>query len=278
MQQPFPARPVPFYRGPVELAFGIQPVTVEGNTARAAMRPGPWALREDGSGAHQGATGVLIDDVTAYAALTARDDGQWGVSSQISVDFHSPIRADMRQLVCTAQVDHRAGDWSFSSGRVVADNGELIATIGQRVKFFSSEESPHRTAGLPADAASWLTSLDSHLECTRQDGTHSEFFLMSDPGMRNVLGTLHGGVSLAFSELAARRAAEFSGGSSPEKFLPSSIRMSYLRPGIMEGHLRVTADVIHRSRTIATVETRVLNPDGKAATLGLVTLHRVEQA
>ncbi|QGU03459.1 hotdog domain-containing protein [Corynebacterium comes] len=278
MQELFPTHPVPFYRGPVELAFGIQPVMVEGNTARAAMCLGPWALREDGSGVHQGATGVLVDDVTAYAVLTARGDDQWGVSSQISVDFHSPIRADMRQIVCTAQVDHVAGDWGFSSGRVVADSGELIATIGQRVKFFPSDESPHRTAGLPADATTWLTSLDSHLELIRQDGTHREFLLRADPGMRNVLGTLHGGVSLAFSELAARRAAESSGGSSPEKFLPASIRMSYLRPGIVDGNPRITAEVIHRSRTVATVETHILNPDGKAATHGVVTLHKVQGA
>lgn len=41
MEEHVPAHPVPFYRGPVEVAFGIQPVTVEGNTAEAAMRLGP---------------------------------------------------------------------------------------------------------------------------------------------------------------------------------------------------------------------------------------------
>ena len=217
---------------------------------------------------------MLIDDVTAYAAPTARGDDQWGVSSQISVDFHSPIRADAKQLRCTAQVDHRADGWGFSSGRVVADSGELTATIGQRVKFFPVDVSPHRSPGLPADTASWLTSLDSHLELTRRDGTRSEFLLHPDPGMRNVLGTLHGGVSLAFSELAARRACEAAGVSAAGPLRTSSVRMSYLRPGDPGDDFSVAVDLIHVSRSVVIAEVRILNADGRAATFGLVTLHR----
>lgn len=272
MQEQFPIHPVPFYRGPAELAFGIQPVMVEGNTAEAAMCLGPWALQENGSDVHQGVTGVLIDDVSAYAVLTARDDDQWGVSSQISVDFHAPVRADTQRLVCTAKVDHRSGDWGFSSGRVTGDSGELIATISQRLKFLPNDGGPHEKAGLPEGAASWLTTLGSHLELTHQEGTHSEFLFRSGPGMQNASGTLHGGVSLVFSELAARRASEAAG----EKFRPSSIRMSYLRPGSVDGDPRITVDVIHRSRTVVIAETRILNSDAKAATFGVVTLHKVE--
>jgi uncharacterized protein (TIGR00369 family) len=275
MQKTATARPVPYLRGPAEAAFGLQPVLIDGNTAESAMHLGGWALHEDGSEVHPGATGVLIDDTTAYAALTSRGAEQWGVTSEISVDFHAPIPVDARRLTATATADHSTGGWGHSSGQLRGGNGELIATIGQRMRFFPGDDSPHRQAPVPPDAPSWLTSLDSHLELVGQQGTRSEFLFRADPGMRNPMGMLHGGISLGFSELAARKAWENSEAFPGEPFRTASLRISYLRPGVLGGDLRIIVDVIHSSRSVVLAEVGIRNTDGTAATFGLATLHRV---
>lgn len=275
MQQRFPTHPVPYYRGPAEAAFGIEPVAITGNTAVSAMRLGPWARSADGATVHQGATGVLIDDTTAYAGLTARGPEQWAVSSEISVDFHSCIPAETEWLTCAATVDHRSDGWGHSSGQVLTANGTLISTVRQRMRYFPGDDTPHRQSHEPEDALSWLDSLDSRVELLSREGNRSRHQLKSDPGMRNPLGTLHGGISLAFSELLARKAWENSTDRPEESFRTSSIRMSYLRPGALDGNYTATVDIIHFSRSVVIAEILLYNTNDEAITFGVSTLHRV---
>lgn len=275
MQKTVTARPVPYLRGHPETAFGIHPVMTDGYTATSAMHLGGWGLRADGTRMHQGATGVLIDDTTAYAALTTRGAGQWGVTSEISVDFHTTIPARAQLLSAAATADHSTQGWGHSSGQLRGEGGELIATIGQRMRFFPGDDSPHRQTPVPPEAPSWLTSLDSHLEFSDQQGTRSEFVLRTDPGMRNPMGMLHGGIGLCFSEVAANAAWERSSNFPGEPFRTASLRVSYLRPGVLDGDLRVVVDIIHSSRSVVLAEVHIRNVDGSAATFGLATLHRV---
>nr|WP_241228333.1 hotdog fold domain-containing protein [Corynebacterium hylobatis] len=86
---------------------------------------------------------------------------------------------------------------------------------------------------------------------------------------------LHGGISLGFSELAARKAWEQSENFPGEPFRTASLRMSYLRPGVLDGDLRIVVDIIHSSRSVVLAEVCIRNADGSAATFGLATLHRV---
>lgn len=275
MQKTITARPVPYLRGPAETAFGVHPVMTDGHTATSAMHLGEWGLREDGTRMHQGSTGVLIDDTTAYAVLTARGAEQWSVTSEISVDFHTTIPLRTQLLSATATADHSTQGWGHSSGQLRGEGGELIATIGQRMRFFSGDDSPHRQAPVPADTPSWLNSLDSHLEFSSQQGTRCEFVLRTDPGMRNPMGMLHGGIGLCFSEMAANEAWERSQAFPGEPFHTASLRMSYLRPGVLDGDLRIVVDIIHSSRSVVLAEVRICNTDGSAATFGVATLHRV---
>ena len=112
------------------------------------MQVGGWARSADGSAVHPGTAGVLIDVVTAYASLTAR-------------------------VLGAATADHAITGWGHSSGTLRDEDGTLLATLGQRMRSFPGDDSPH---GVSPGARS---------------------------GMRNALGSLHGGVSLCFAELAA---------------------------------------------------------------------------
>lgn len=274
MQQTLTARPVPYFRGAPEAAFGLAPVTTRGNTAQASMSPGPWLLNQRNGRLHQGCIGVLVDDVTAYAALTGRSEDQWGVSSAISVDFHSPIPAGTQRLAATATLDHRSSGWAHSSGFVTTDAGELVATIGQRMRYLSGSSAVHERPGEPAGPPSWLPSLDSLLMLTSQHGNRTELHLEALPGMGNPLGMVHGGVGLCVSELAARTAWSASPDHPGEPFHTAGLRITYLRPGRLDGDLTLTVAILHASRSVVLTEVRMLNANGQTATLAHSTLHR----
>lgn len=267
-------RPVPYVHGAPEVAFGIESMATWNNTAQASMRPGAWARRGGAGPLHQGSIGVLVDSVTAQAVLTVRTQDQWAVSSEISVDFHSRIPDGTEQLSCTATLDHRSGGWGHSSGQVTTATGELMATVGQRMRYV-----PGTPAGLngpeeQSDTPFWVPSLDSLLTLTSQRSNMTGLELEALPGMLNSLGILHGGVGLCFSELAARTAWAASPDHPGESFHTSSIRISYLRPGRADGDLRLGVEILHFSRSVVLADVRMYNADGEATTRALCTLHR----
>jgi len=273
VQQTLATRPVPYYRGAPEAAFGLTPVTTRANTAQASMSPGPWLLNQHNGRLHQGCIGVLVDDVTAYAALTGRSEDQWGVSSAISVDFHSSLPAGTERLAATATLDHRSAGWAHSSGRITTEAGELVATIGQRMRYLSGSSAVHERPGEPEGPPSWLPSLDSLLRLTSQRGNRTELHLEALPGMSNPLGMVHGGVGLCVSEVAARTAWSSFPDHSGEPFHTAAIRISYLRPGRLDGDLTLNVEILHASRSVVLAEVRMNNADGKTATLAHSTLH-----
>ena len=275
MSQPLPVSPVPYYSGAAEAAFGLEPAVVTGNTVTSAMQVGDWARSADGSAVHPGAAGVLIDVVTAYAALTARGADQWAVTSEITVDFHDPIPAGATRVLGAATADHATAGWGHSSGTLRDEDGTLLATLGQRVRYFPGDDSPHHQDPHPAQAPSWLNSLDERLELLSQDGPRTEFRLAHDPGMRNALGSLHGGVSLCFAELAARTGWEASLDFPGEPFRTSSLQVSYLRPGMLDDDFHLTVEIIHASRSMVIAEVRNRDAAGELLTFAVATLHRV---
>lgn len=265
---------VPYHRGGPQTAFELGPTTVEGNTATSSMHLGPWARDPAQSGFHQGSAGVLIDDVTAYAALSARSADQWGVSSGIDVAFHSPIPDVARRLECTAAVDHRSRGWAHASGRVTAESGELVASVRQRFRYVPGTSAVHERESEQSVAPSWLTSLDSLLDEPRPTGDGVELRVRSHPGMLNPLGIFHGGISLCLSELAVRSAWAASPQHPDEPFHTASLHISYLRPGLPDGSPTLRVRFLHTSRSVVLAEVELRNSDGEVATHAVSTLHR----
>lgn len=269
---------VPYHRGGPQTAFGLAPTIVDGHTATSSMRLGPWARDTAWGGVHQGSVGVLIDDVTAYAALSARSEDQWGVSAGINVAFHSPVPESAERLDCSATVDHRSSGWGHASGRVTADTGELIATIGQRFRYVPGSPAAHESPSEAEHATSWLTSLDSLLEVAGQTDDGAELRVRPHRGMLNPLGIFHGGISLCLSELGVRRAWATSPHSPGEPFHTSSLHISYLRPGLPDGEPTLRVRFPHTSRSVVLAEVELRNATGEVATHAVSTLHRTATA
>jgi uncharacterized protein (TIGR00369 family) len=267
-------RTTPYVHSAPEAAFGIESVATWNNTAQGSMRPGPWAWRQGDGPLHQGSIGVLVDNVTAHAVLTARTQEQWAVSSEISVDFHSRVPKGTELLSCTAALDHRSSGWGYSRGQVTTGTGELMATVGQRMRYFPGVPARFADNNEPMDAPSWRPRLDTLLTLTSRRSNSTELSLKAVAGMLNPLGVIHGGVGLCVSELAAQSAWANSPDHPGEPFHTSSLRISYLRPGRADGDLRLSVEIVHFSRSVALANVLMYNADGEAATQAFCTMHR----
>jgi uncharacterized protein (TIGR00369 family) len=142
------------------------------------------------------------------------------------------------------------------------------------MRYFPGVPAGFSEPGAPADGPSWLPSLDSLLDLTSHRAERAELRLNADPGMLNPLGIMHGGVGLSVSELAARTAWDASPEHPGESFHTSSVRISYLRPGSVDGAITLSVDLLHASRSVVLADVQMYNADGKTATRALCTLHR----
>lgn len=280
MQTSIKVHTVPFYRGSVEAAFAIEPVTTCGNDAESSMSITGSSFLQDSSFIYSGAAGPLIDDVSAYSVLTARGTDQWAVTSEISVDFHSRIPANIEQLECHATAVSVNKESGYSIGKLLSSDGFLLATLGQRMRFIPGDESFHHGLWSTENSYNWRYKLDEWLEPLQPSEPASDsgaiFQFHSHSKMANPLGTLHGGIGLAVSEIAAHKAWNNASTSPGAPYYTASIRMSYLRPGILDGGFTVSTSIVHASRSIVTIVVRTQGATGKVTTYGIVTLHRVE--
>lgn len=276
MQGSFEVHSVPFYRGTVETAFAIEPVTTNGNSAGSSMKLDGWLVKQDGSPIPSCIAGPLIDDVSAYAVLTARAVDQWAVTSEISVDFHASIPQSVERLKCRAMAVSSDDESGFSTGELLAPDGQLLATFGQRMRFIPGDESLHLQQQSTEGSVNWAHSLDDWLKPSPSSEDGSSFQFCSTSKMANPFGTLHGGIGLTATVLAACQAWESSPAYPGVPYTPASVRMSYLSPGIIKDGFTISANIIYSSRSIVTIEVRTFGAADKLVSFGLVTLHKIK--
>jgi acyl-coenzyme A thioesterase PaaI-like protein len=242
--------------------FGLQRIAVEGSAVVGTMTTGPWV-----SGA--GSLAVLVDDVLGYAILAARPSFCWSVSTEIALDLLAPVPTDGRTLTARGRLEHSDEYGGFALGSVVAEGGELIARCRQRGRYVPAP--PHllpEVDGRQAGPATSAGGLDGHLGPLRPgDGCVD---LHVDPVLGNPLGNLHGGVTLAVSDLVA--AAACARDDLPG-LRTASIHATYVRPVPVGTILHLEPEVVSRGRTLAAVRVVGRNDVGKPCTVSTVTLH-----
>lgn len=268
------ALPVPLFRGAPEIGCGLNTLTTGQFATNGTMDLGSWAVNANTGEVHAGALGVFMDDITAYAVLAARQPDEWCVTSALSVTFHAPALSAPQQLKGYASLDHRSSGWGHSSGKVLSDEGELVATIDQHMRYFPGTEEFHDPSRAYPVESGWLTSLDDFLTLDSVGPELGEFTLKDHPGLSNPLGALHGGLGLCFSEMAAQSMVQASDTLPDEPFVTSSVHVSYVRPAVFDGDLRTTSRVIHASRSIILMDVVIYSSTGKVGSHATVTLYR----
>lgn len=257
-----PRSPIPFFPGGPDALFHVDEVGGDTAAATGSMATGPWTVGPDRHPA-PGSLGVLIDVVWGGAAVAAGPSGLWGVSTDMHASFARPLPADGSRVVAHGQLMFADDVNALATGTVLAADGSLLATGTQRTRF--APAAPRRRP-LPRERQRSATSLDAATAIGLGSEDGSEHALAITSELANPAGILHGGVAFCASELAASRAVD----AGDAGLVPTSMQISYLRPGIVGTTLSVQTEIVHRGRTSAAVIVRCVRADGRPSTVAAV--------
>jgi uncharacterized protein (TIGR00369 family) len=253
---------------PAEELFGLGPIEVSGDTARGSMTTVAWMTDAAGRPS-AGMLGVLLDDVVGQATLTARPEGCWPVTTELSIDVLGGLPADGTVLVAESELlvgGERAGT---ARGEVRGPAGRLLAVATVTTHYvpgipaFADEPSPAPSA--PPFARHLHEALCAVLEVRPGGGAVIE--LPPGPAVENAGGRGHGGVLAAVADVVAAAAVD----DEEAPLRTTGLRVAYLRPAVLDGPLVLTASVVHRGRSTALTRVDVLGGDGRVCAAASVT-------
>ncbi|WP_433781490.1 PaaI family thioesterase [Actinomycetospora sp. CA-101289] len=256
------------HRAP-EALFGLTPVEVDGDTARGTMRTAEWMTDPAGAPA-AGMLGVLLDDVVGQATLTARPDGGWPVTTELSIDVVGGLPVNGSVLTAGSRLLAASTRHATACGEVRAPGGDVLAVATLSTHYVPGV--PDLDGVVPADAPDRPPPglrlhevLGATLESTPGHGA----LLVVPPGpeVGNVAGHGHGGILAALADVVA--AAAVADGGHPLR--TASLRVAYLRPAVLEGPVRLRAAVVHRGRATAVTRVDVTGGDGRLCAAATVT-------
>jgi uncharacterized protein (TIGR00369 family) len=273
----------PFVAGGPERLFRVGPVTYDGERSKGTMRTGGWVLSPDGEPC-RGSLGVLADDLLGYAVIAEGPRGHWGVSTEISVEFCSPLPVDGSTLYAESQTVEVDAVGGLARCRILDRAGRTVAVGSQRVRFVPRPPSRRVRAqrgdafldsGAPAGSDSLLppevlSTADLLGTTTRRHDGGVVLKLAGSAEVSNVMGDLHGGISLCASEIAGLAALQ----TDSHPLVTASIHIAYLRPIPVDGDVSFLATALHRGRTLGVAQVVSHNAAGKACTIATVTCHQ----
>ncbi|HWU23672.1 MAG TPA: hotdog domain-containing protein [Nocardioides sp.] len=220
------------------------------------MELGGWSVGPGGAPA-VGALGVFADEVLGYALMASMPPGGWSISTEIWIDVLAPLPAPGTALTGCAQA-RRPG--AFSTGELRDPRGRVVALCRQRGRATSAPGSEHHVAldGIvDAQGIEALLGLET-------DGT--AYLLHARPHLLNPLAMLHGGVSLAASEVAASRSRAAQGCELPT----TSVHIVHSRGVPLGGVLELSAETRHAGRTLWVTEV-IGRVGGRTCTVATIT-------
>jgi uncharacterized protein (TIGR00369 family) len=258
--------------------FGISTLVedVDDFVVTAQMPPG--GLRNPFTGQPSvAALAVLVDDVGGRVNYYRRGEGQWTVSSELSVDM-SPGAVESLQsrpdepVVATARPLGGAGATWLSvcslshCGRVIG--GGAVRTM----PLAGGPQDPVRRGDDPLVRTDQTALAElMAVEALPVDGGTYRLRQHPDPMVNNLIGIVHGGVSSAGLELVG--AAAFNH-QQDTPMRTASIRVNFMRPFVAGAQSVYEGKPLRIGRTSAIADAAAIGPDGKPAVIARITGYR----
>lgn len=242
--------------------YRIDSFAADGRTVRASMPTGPRVTEPDGTVA-VGALAVLVDNVLAYASMTAAP-GRWSVTTEMTLDAHPALQRTGGVVRAEATVEHADTVGGFAVGTVRSASGELVASCTQRTRFVDGR--PLDTVAPDAAKSGPLRTLrpvDILGHTTRLESAGIE--LCVGHVVQNPLTNLHGGVATYACDRAVARSLAGS------RLTTVSLRVAFLRPVPADTLVEFKSTVVHRGRTLAVVDVAAPLADGRTAVVARAT-------
>lgn len=255
-----------FYVGGPEVMLRVTGHSISVQRGQVAMQSGPW-LADPAAGNNRAAVSVALDDVTGYIVDAGSPDGQWPVSLGIRVDFLADLPLDPTTLTVTGELVDREGRGAMSQGTVTDTDGRILARMIQRSHLVDAPTTPgeHATADILAAPDGSVREQLGLVETAAGVLTMAPTALSA-----NGMGSVHGGILVCLSELAAMSAIGAAG-----EMRTTSIDIAYVRPCDATDTTTLRAEIVHRGRSVALVRVVSANSSGKPASIATVILQRL---
>lgn len=247
-----------FVSSPPDALFAVQALRQHPDGVSGRMELGVWALGPDGDVA-LGSLGVLADNVLGYALMASLPQGSWSISTEIWIDLvgrlpqpGEPITASSRPV----QVG------SFAAGQLCDGAGRVIAECRQRGRGVVAGE-------LEPDVGQGLSERVGRRDLASLLGLRTEGaaeLLESAPALLNPRRMLHGGVSLAASDVVAAASRLAAGCTLPT----TSIHIVHTRGVPAGATVRFAAETRYAGRSLVITDVAG-SVDGRTCTLATVT-------
>ncbi|ETA04943.1 hypothetical protein BJF87_16525 [Gordonia sp. CNJ-863] len=255
-----------FYIGGPEVMLRISGHSVSAERGEARVETGPW-LADPAAGVNRASLAVALDDVTGYVVDAGSPDGLWPVSLGIRMDFVADPPLDGTPLNVTGELVARDERGAMTTGRVSDPSGRPIATIIQRSHLVDAPTTPgaHATTEV-LDAPVSPVRDQLGLVPTAPGVLTMAPTILSANGM----GSVHGGILICASELAAMSSVEANG-----QFRTTSIDITYVRPCNAADVTTFTSETMHRGRSLSVVRVVSANSSGKPSSIATVVLQHI---
>ncbi|MCU1515154.1 MAG: hypothetical protein JWO10_2244 [Microbacteriaceae bacterium] len=215
-----------------------------------------------------GPVGLLVDDVTGYALVTARMPGTWTVSAELTIDVFAGLHraSTVRAEAQVVDADEIGG---FATVQLFDENEALVGQGSQRsrwVKFgdgnISGPSEPTAPTGVFAD-------LEAMLDTTlTRDGDAMVLTLTSEARLENPQKIMHGGITFCAVEMVTSALLNVDGESG---LSTTSVRLAYSRPIVEDDTVKYRAVQHHRGRSSSIVTVTATVKDRVAAVAHVIS-------
>lgn len=212
-----------------------------------------------------GSLGILVDSVLGHAII--QGGGSWSVSTQISIDVLGQLPAEGAEVEAEGWLAPAPAGSPFAEGRVLDASGAVLARCVQHGRYVAEAPSAEGIAGEGASVPDSFTLQDLLGADLRSSDDGMDLDVTVVPRLQNPLTNLHGGISIAVVELAARAALADSGVTTRT----TSIQVTYARAIRAQDRVVFAARVRHQGRTFAVVDVEA-TVGGRLCVLGRVAL------
>jgi uncharacterized protein (TIGR00369 family) len=223
------------------------------------------------------ALAVLIDDVGGRVNYHRRGQGEWTVSSELSMEMSpgaedSLLHAPGEPVVASARPLGPAGA-TWLSVCTLSHRGRVIGGGTVRtVPLTGGPSEPSRRGDDPLTRTPETALADlMAVQALPADGGTYRLSQHPDPMVNNLIGIVHGGVSSAGLELVGAAACNHE---QQTPLRTASIRVNFLRPFVAGAQSVYEATALRIGRTSAVADAAAIGEDGRPAVIARVTGYR----
>jgi uncharacterized protein (TIGR00369 family) len=224
-----------------------------------------------------GPLAVLIDHVGGLVNHHRRGDGEWTVTSELSLELAPTCAAVIATHPDTPVVGTaRAVGPKSTTGLGECDLtvcGALVGTgtvrsyfiqaPGQLAEWPESDDSLRPKVGLAAMMATGDPRIDGDAHVLPQG---------SDPALNNSIDVVHGGIASAGLEVAA--SAAVNSGRADDPLSTASLRVNFLRQFFAGGQSRYEGTALRVGRRSGIADAQAVGSDGRVAIIARLTAYR----